>query len=1231
MRKNKNLIVFFLMMLTCTVAFSSWVILTDKNTSDGETIKDDEHTVSIFTRQYKTRQDAVIEYFVPNEFTNHYNITYKLDESGSPITSKIVFKRSTDTKASASNVGCSLSGAKENEDEIVQYYDNNIAINQRYNRSIDWETNNPFKSYYTDVQSWSKVSNSEEYKSVWKACIDKSETPDGKGNLTADSNKGIDTDHYYIKIQGSSGNTMSGHGPGNDNCPNVGDTIFTCTKPLKTIERTEGSKKIVEDWYGRIVCFKVDEVVYSNKVSYKMPACNNYSTTSYASWYYYPDFQLRMVRTTTETSEYEENSFEKKFVVKHNGFIKAKDLEIAGYDTCAFYSDPTYEHFFDFKTPITSDINLYVKEYPTDNQLTDYIGNNTGTIQLYDSMRGGNGDSNDSNILSYSNYDEDSKSIFVKNTTIKSGATVNLTFGNSEVINGNINGTDDNASAYRSADQSAALDYNGNNEVGFNPSIYMLLSGDLTVKGTLQIGAKIGGHNTSRRYYSYITETYACLDLYGHNIIVDGGTLNCYGVIKDSVGGGKIIVKNNGTVLGTLSVSDGNSRDQNVIGLRYRQFPFSEYKFNYIQVPVVLSSGCSLRAFIRFDATLNICNATFNVIGPYNSDSSKNSVISWDNSNADETITFEPYQITELSNKANNTIYKQMYNWRNRFIIDANVRTADSMTITFQAKISTYTLSLTADFARYDFPVSPFFDFVIKQGRVFSVYSKMTMFPGSMLYVEKGSTIHFKDVGDKSYPSYESAGFGIQSETRHIAGGIMTYTNRLISNYYVNYSNGILYENEYWKYNKINNVVIDGTCLFDPISSQSSDAYYYISGEINLSNDALQSIRNNKNYIRTYDFKGLFTNGFLYDNGHTSSEYFYEYAVSYNCNPLISGTKSFIIDKSRNYEGEYDTSSGLFKSNSGENIILLPTTNMMSSGSGKGDTSGTIDKTLDVKIVTEAYEDIRVVKIDSAYYVYYSGIYIPIIDDAFDCETIKNDSIINVNERKFMSNKDAESMKSITKNVKHDISSSTYSYDSGNGLSYQSIADDTNYGVQVNYTSENNTIVNVNFYSNNRGTISVNNASLGEVTMTLDSGVNSYTKNISDSTNFTITDNISSNNTLIVNTKFNNKNLKATVVYRASSLTITIDSEIDGAATKVVYRFNGSTIDITSSGFSSNSSTGLSLTKNILTSKETDSRVNISPLFDRCMLKFNSTTKTWQHYGFTDKPKDTTKDVYYTY
>ena len=765
-----------------------------------------------------------------------------------------------------------------------------------------------------------------------------------------------------------------------------------------------------------------------------------FGIVKYVYGYYYPMVQFRRVQTIQKAGISSTSLSSHTVQVVKGSTINPLKLNINNYHQYGFYSDEACTTFFDFNNPITSDINIYLKylELNDSASITTSINSLTSgnTLNLYNQSDGGSGSATGTNydIFTDPYYNNENKVCFINETTIQSNATLNLLYGSGYIYQTpNTGSINESLGNHRSTtNNSISHLYNGNTYIGYdNCSTYIALGGDMTIKGTVNIGGHIGSNcnATSVTRSSYIIGKYACIDLYGNTITIDGGQLNCFGVIVDSVGTGQIIVKNNGKLTGVVSISDNRAVRSSILGISKRQTLFSEYKFPYINVPVRFYNGTSFEAYLKFDLTDDlgtIGNFYFNII------SNSNTLFKWGDSDASSYIDFIPYKIKNISSTS---LLANTYNLRNKLIFNANI--LQSLDVNLQLTISLSLGSATAnvDFARIDFPISPFFDFIIKKGKYMKIVSKMTFYPGSQLYVEEGATIKFSYYGEKSYSTM--SGVPVPGETRYLAGGIMSYTNKINDLASFGPSNerfaiGIYNDTTYWKYNKFGNIIIDGNLEFDSninTGYSNGDGYYFISGYIDLSNNALKSIINNHNYIKTYDFKAELNNGYLFSGTDTEKNKQYLRATSYNMNPLISNGLGYIIDSSNLIKGNYI--NGVLQNtmnisivndeiesvNNGNKYFLYTDQDMYEDGSKGSNQSSRIDRTIIIK-TTDWYDyDHKVIISDNVYYCYYKGLYVPSNDDLSLISIVTNSTIVSVNLRKFMSNADVEAGYE-TKNIK---------------------------------------------------------------------------------------------------------------------------------------------------------------------------------------------------------------------
>lgn len=966
--------IFFLLVISFGAA--TWILsgVNKNSNSINHEIDNSNIDVNVHYTTQSSETTTITEYFIPKTFTISHNLTYT-DKNGNQSEDILSTSEFTVT----------------NTDPLLVYYDVNNGIYKKINQRSQTQGPEQIQSLSVDVTEWTSVSDASTYANVWDITVDH---PQKSG--------------YRLRFEEDSGNDAMGHG----HKYAIGD-VYKDDVVISSTTEEVGNSVITTTIYQRIVVDDNDKITYGSKGS----GC---AKVDYCKWVYYTTFQQRMIRITQTTGEPVESDTIHTISIKKGSKLSTFDLGLTDYINYGFYSDSEYTTYFDFNNLINSETDIYLRYISSSEGLANTINNTTAsgsTLTIFDQYLGGSGGTTD--ISLDASYHNPTNSVFANSFTINSGVSVNLTFSTAlsyiDPIDDII--SSDSFGAHRSTtDNSLAEDYDGSTYIGDdNKSVHFILNGDITVKGTLVVGAEIGSHigNIS---YSMIIGKYAILDLYGHTITVDGGAIKAYGIIKDSVGGGKIVVKNGGSVTGTMTVSDGRGRDPSALGISKRQSPFTEYKLSYLQVPVYLYNGTSLNGYLKADfAQLGIVN----LVIPFLGNTFNKYLFSWaSNSNSNEYVLYEPYKIEQLSSQSDNTIYKSMYYLRNKFVFNANIREASELIVEAIVDSAISEVNIKIDFARIDVPISPFFDIILKNGYSMELNSKLTMYPGSYFYAEKGSNIYFNYGGNKTYDAISKGitgigGINIPGETRYISGGIMTYTNNiqnLAANSYSNFNVGVYNATTYWNYVKESVAIIEGNISFNKnIDTTKSDGYYYLSGNIQLSNDALTSLIENRNYIKTYDFKSELKTLFLYNSSSYSIDKQYALATSYNINPIISGNIAYIIDKNYTMQGTYNKDVGVFTNIDGKKYFLKTDNDMYEDGSSGSNQSSKIDRNITITEVSEVYETYKIIKdVNGSSFLYYCGLLVPIVSTLPDTISFANNAEININARKFMSNSNAD-------------------------------------------------------------------------------------------------------------------------------------------------------------------------------------------------------------------------------
>lgn len=958
-----SLLVAFIVSMT-SIGFSDWLTPGSRNTSEAiqNNLKSDYATIkvhsikeagtSISTRYWKPKSVNVdTSKIVPN-----------LDSSGKQVYEKYPADR-------YKYLWNTWDG-----DERPQYKDGNSLISEHDNNAGEEQ----FKSVTFDVTEWQSASSIDDYGVVWDCSVS------GRSDR--------------FRFACDEGNSLSGHSQKYE----VGDIRQTAKKiNEETIE--SGDKITINTYYQRTVVSNVGDKVYGQKKV-------SIVYVDYKVWYYYVNFEQIKVETTIEKngSSVVEDLTENNIRCNIGSKISPVDIGIADYTQYGFFADVNETEFFDFTKPITEDTDIYIRYLANDTPneslgLTNVMNGKT-IMNLYDVFSGGSGDANSFNVAKDASYFVKSKSVFLGQTIIENNQTVNLTYQNSQVaidsqIDGNITSSD--AGIHKtSLDAWINESYDNTGFIGDNKrSINVILSGDLTVKGTLQVGAMIGA--SSEQIYSMIIGYYASLDLYGHDLIVDGGTLNALGIIKDSIGTGKIIVKNGGKILSTVTISDGIGGRNAALGLTKRQSPFSEYKFSYLRVPVEVHQGSSFVGYFKlYFSDFGIVNAQIPII-------STNGLFSWANSSySDENYVLYDYEVVDaLATNDNSTINKQMYFQRNAFYFYADINQSGTYEYSGKLNYSSSDFDFTVNFARIDFPISVFFDLNVMSGYQLNVYSKMTFYPGSSLTAQPGSSINFKVLGNQTYSEMGAtvAGMGVilPKETRYVVGSLFSHYDNC------GIGRGSYSQSTFRKYIKTNNINIQGDITLDG-SIDTSKGYYTFAGRMNFSKEALSVLKVNTNKIKTYDMKAEITSTFLYSKDyHGGMNDEYVTVGNYNVMPLVSNGIAYIIDPEHDLQGAFDFNSGLFSTTS-SSYVLLTDNDMFEEGSSGSNQSSPIDRSITVTEISKKYTSRKIVELTNGnQYAYYRGLFVPLLKTVTENE-ISSLSQINVNLRKFMSNKDTK-------------------------------------------------------------------------------------------------------------------------------------------------------------------------------------------------------------------------------
>ena len=698
--------------------------------------------------------------------------------------------------------------------------------------------------------------------------------------------------------------------------------------------------------------------------------------------------------------------------VKKGNTISPCDFPIENYKQYSYFADNKYSTLFDFTKPINTNTDIYLKYFNGDSSLTQFInGKTSGTYSIYDSIQQGtNGHFDVSTDFTYeSGFD------YLSQATVASGVTINFTYLDNQVYPSPNTGAiaDDDGDSHRDAESNIALDYYDNQYIGNNNcSVMIRLLGDLTVKGTLNIGAKVGGAN-SNTHFSEIIGQYAQLDLNGHNLIIDGGTVHCYGSILDRIGGGKVIVKNSGTIMGLLTVTDGRGGNQATYGYGKGQSPFDEYRFAYIEAPIIAYHGTTIQGYLKLDlGSLGISNIYANIIGP-----SGASVFSWGSKKTeDDCLEIVPYinknlYPSSVSNPKYKSIYTKMYYYRYKYNFKANIILNSQIPLNAKVIIKKVielgNVDVKIDWARIGVPIPPFFDFKLFDDYAMTLKAKMLLLPGSSFITAKNSNLIFDPGETVTYsdikPSEILPDIVITGETKRNCGGLIAYNKSFYNFNYDNFNKLSCGINDgyvdFWNYTKPSNHMIMGKVTIEAMPDSNK---YLISGPISLSKQASQTIILSQ-YVKTYDIKGEQAGSIWFSGSAMNSKASYNLITSFNVLPLISNGKAYIKDDNLNINGSFDEETRLFTAGNQTYFLWTPNDYLIG-GSDKENQKALTDYTV-IPTLVESVIGNQIIKANGSYYLFYKGVFVPVLDAVSSGTTY---TTIKANLRKFCSNNNSE-------------------------------------------------------------------------------------------------------------------------------------------------------------------------------------------------------------------------------
>ena len=480
-------------------------------------------------------------------------------------------------------------------------------------------------------------------------------------------------------------------------------------------------------------------------------------------------------------------------------------------------------------------------------------------------------------------------------------------------------------------DGSENLEYQRKEKISFDPEdsehdrqYTISLLNDLIINGELIIGGEYGIKDDSGELQGNINNRYVCFDLNGHKLIVNkGGKLTSYGLIKDSVGTGRIEV-NGGRIYTLATVADYRSGGYTTSIIGAKVFPFNLFALPYLKCKIIfnysLTNGwgeliagahITLGALGKYYQSITI---DLNIFGPGSSKSNKYLFSCADGIDDVSKVIMDTYDYSE--NKVLNSSERTGLAKLNRFCFNQKMKVNAYFTDIFLGYIDisvTFGFTYSVNTKDLVFPISSFFEIYMFSSSL-TIKQRMQFSCGSSLIFDQNSKLIFDYSGDYvgnlsllDIPLY-------YWDNR---------TNKLIDNAI---STSIVQKDNfynvaaYWKYYSMPKMKVYGKILFRKGNSKNYQIAGTLdfneknvgtidsNGNINLYNDneydncynCFTMLKQNGVKITTYglDFLNLGTNKAQHTAGYSR--------------PLISNGIAYVVDDTNNMAGVFDNKTGVF-------------------------------------------------------------------------------------------------------------------------------------------------------------------------------------------------------------------------------------------------------------------------------------------------------------------------------
>ena len=278
----------------------------------------------------------------------------------------------------------------------------------------------------------------------------------------------------------------------------------------------------------------------------------------------------------------------------------------------------------------------------------------------------------------------------------------------------------------------------------------------------LGVGARTGFYGgrsgwSQFSYQGFINGSYCELDLNGHKLFIGNyATLELWGSLIDSSEEktGEVIVENGGTVKSTFVIEDHYHETSIPIAYAYGDAPFKMYRMPYLNAPLKVKHGGTLKGYLRVDfggdKNANYGDMELNIIGnggDFMFDTSlcdSNSYITrkplrdnyWSPSTDKDAINNETETVQSI-------VYEkfsyEIYNCDNLSVNTPTISNIEYL-IADLGFLGQIKVTFSFNWDRCDFFIPPYFDVYLYNSDA-TIKNNFVFLPGSYLYIDENSSL----------------------------------------------------------------------------------------------------------------------------------------------------------------------------------------------------------------------------------------------------------------------------------------------------------------------------------------------------------------------------------------------------------------------------------------------------------------------------------------------------------